>query len=74
MSPLHCACKEGHKNVVKYLVENANCGISEFSSYNLQTWVTYVITILHVCILYFIQYINQLLTGIQYKIINKVCF
>ena len=28
-SPLHLACEEGHKDVVEYLVEKANCDISE---------------------------------------------
>ena len=29
MSPLHVACEGGHREVVKYLVEKANCDISE---------------------------------------------
>ena len=28
-SPLHLACVRGHKGVVKYLVEKANCDVSE---------------------------------------------
>ena len=28
-SPLHLACEGGHKGVVKYLVEKANCDVSE---------------------------------------------
>ena len=28
-SPLHLACEGGHKGVVKYLVEEANCDVSE---------------------------------------------
>ena len=28
-SPLHLACEGGHKYVVKYLVEKANCDVSE---------------------------------------------
>ena len=30
MSPLHCACLGGHKDVVEYLVEKANCDVSEY--------------------------------------------
>ena len=28
-SPLHWACEGGHKDVVEYLVEKANCDVSE---------------------------------------------
>ena len=28
-SPLHWACEGGHKYVVEYLVEKANCDVSE---------------------------------------------
>ena len=28
-SPLHLACEGGHKDVVEYLVEKANCDVSE---------------------------------------------
>ena len=28
-SPLHLACTGGHKDVVVYLVEKANCDVSE---------------------------------------------
>ena len=29
-SPLHWACAKGHKDVVEYLVEKANCDVSEW--------------------------------------------
>ena len=29
-SPLHHACSNGHKDVVEYLVEKANCDVSKY--------------------------------------------
>ena len=40
---LHCACWEGHKDVVQYLVEKANCDISEYNTTTMQCY-TFVST------------------------------
>ncbi len=42
-TPLHIACLSGHKYVVQYLVEKANCDISEYNTTTMQCY-TFVST------------------------------
>ncbi len=42
-TPLHHACFRGHKYVVQYLVEKANCDISEYNTTFMQCY-TFVST------------------------------
>ncbi len=37
-TPLHNACIRGHKDVVQYLVEKANCDISEYNTTPMQCY------------------------------------
>ncbi len=38
MTPLHKACVIGHKDVLQYLVEKANCDISEYNTTTIQCY------------------------------------
>ncbi len=38
-TPLHYACGMGHKDVVQYLMENANCDISEYNTTTMQCYI-----------------------------------
>ena len=42
-TPLHDACYKGHKDMVQYLVEKANCDISEYNTTTMQCY-TFVST------------------------------
>ena len=42
-TPLHDACFKGYKDVVQYLVEKANCDISEYNTITMQCY-TFVST------------------------------